>query len=582
MDETTQASASNLVTNGETAKFTWTSKVSDNRCGYNDPNESSVIETEEVVPANLASKTLYGCYPGGTATVKLKIGGTTVDTKTVTVNGPSGSISANPNTIDIGGKTTVSATDLKTYGAGSRFRYYASHPIAAVSCPESGGQEQAEMQFVVIQSDDDHSLEFIGCAPGGTAKVDLVSNNIELASIQITVNTATATPVQPTPTHSPTPTNTPTPTSTHSPTPTNTPTPTPTYSPTPTNTPTTTPTYTPTRTPSPTPTPAPPTSIDVELEVIRVDGGKYKVDGKFIDLSEYQWKVLDTVTVLLTVTGPTGFNPKGYGFQASFPKGTGLQNAVTDDSDCNWSEFSSHPDSRIYKTASISNHRTWSIVRCGLGDRTSKLIVTATAPGGASVPTNIDITIDESWHQKTKTINHRICQKKNEPTTRPNYAHALGLAIDGWKTASAGVKFDKIDPARCDETLKGENPVTLHTASPESIRRECSINYGDPNSVLGCLTPTDGTESEFPHLGPQTIYTRSNLDALKLHWTSTKELMKRDSYRYLPGHLMHELGHAAGLGHSAQLKTGVMGQGSREIELDANDISAMEAIYDGH
>ena len=351
-----------------------------------------------------------------------------------------------------------------------------------------------------------------------------------------------------------------------------------TVTPTPTNTPT------PIHTPTPTNTPVPtlPSEVEIELKVTRSDGGVYKVGGEQIHLYEFGWKVLDSITVQLKVTGPSGFDPTGYAFQASSPKSTGLQNGDSDDADCDWDLFEADPEYHIYTTASISNNGAWDFVRCGLGEPSTRLTVTATAPDGTSIPPNVNLPIPEAWHQEDKQINYRICQITDEPTTRPNYAKALGFAVDGWETVYYGVGFRQINPARCDETLQGIEPVTLHTVSPAVTKKQCLGGIGDPNHILGCARATRGTTSDHPHLGPQTIFTRSNLEQLELYWTSLTDLVERDSYRYLPGHLMYELGHTAGLGHSAGLETRVMGQGAKETQLNINEISAMEAIYANH
>ena len=344
-----------------------------------------------------------------------------------------------------------------------------------------------------------------------------------------------------------------------------------TVTPTPTNTPT------PIHTPTPTNTPVPtlPSEVEIELKVTGWDGGKSKVDDQ-IHLYDYQWKVLDTITVQLKVTGPSGFDPTGYAFQASFPKSTGLQNGDSDDADCDWDLFEADPEYHIYTTASISNNGTWDFVRCGLGEPSSRLTVTATAPDGTSIPTNVNLPIPEAWHHNDNTLRYRICGDPTVPSTTPDFEEAVHHGRGMWNAAGANLTFLKLVDPECDEPLDPIRPVTITWADDGQTDSMCK-----DTRATGCARDTEGTASFYPHFGSQTIFIRNNLRRWDRHWTNLISFVG-EVFRYLPATLAHEIGHTAGLGHAPWNSDRIMAPGDKPTSLQSEDIDAMSAIYQGH
>ena len=120
-----------------------------------------------------AQTTVYGCAPGGAATVRLTTNeGIQLDTITITVNPPlpSGDLSATSTAIRVGQSTTLTASNL--VGVGSHVALELTGPIHFnVSCTSGS----------LPRSGDTASRLIYGCAPGGTATVRLTTTaGIEL------------------------------------------------------------------------------------------------------------------------------------------------------------------------------------------------------------------------------------------------------------------------------------------------------------------------------------------------------------------------------------------------------------------
>ena len=64
-------------------------------------------------------------------------------------------------------------------------------------------------------------------------------------------------------------------------------------------------------------------------------------------------------------------------------------------------------------------------------------------------------------------------------------------------------------------------------------------------------------------------------------WTNSQTEMNYERKDYMPGIMMHEFGHAAGLGHSVW-PADIMGYSGDKTALATNDITAMRAIYQNH
>ncbi len=142
------------------------------------------------VAGGTAKVKVYGCKPGGTATIRLKtLSGAILHSITVTVrhtSKPYGRLRASPATIDIGGQSTVTAYDLfnvgtrVTFGLSGHLSFSPACADAVSSAQSSGGNNVAGSTATTV---------VYGCAPGGVSTVRLkAQDGTLLDSINITVN----------------------------------------------------------------------------------------------------------------------------------------------------------------------------------------------------------------------------------------------------------------------------------------------------------------------------------------------------------------------------------------------------------
>ncbi len=117
---------------------------------------------------------------------------------------PYGSLSANPSTIVVGDTTSVRPSNVVPPGLPVKVEAETGHPLKkGSSCSSGSSAEEGASRAAIVAPT---PVTFIGCDPGGNATVKLMaaSDNFQLASVNVTVVTPTPTPSQPQPTATPT------------------------------------------------------------------------------------------------------------------------------------------------------------------------------------------------------------------------------------------------------------------------------------------------------------------------------------------------------------------------------------------
>ena len=321
-------------------------------------------------------------------------------------------------------------------------------------------------------------------------------------------------------------------------------------------------------------------------------------------LSVHQWKVLKTIGARLKVEGDTKANRGDYELQVKLPTGTGLQFANSPDAECDWDwpkNWPSFADAgrQIPIKRGLTQNSMLNLIRCGIGDgisteknadnSASTITIELFSAGSlTSTPDPLEIEVERSWHQADSNITYRICPDSGTKLSDVSLDNAT---VDKIVTAGTrfwtignkedlGIEFGKITSPKCDEKQEDLLPVTIAIVDDDLVSMKCGLY------ALGCAFATSGTKSVYPHLGPQSIIIRYITTKPETMWVSRPQDMIHADMHYMPGTVAHEMGHAAGLGHSTKTSGGLMHTGGLmhkgylRANLAENDIKAIKSIYE--
>ena len=322
----------------------------------------------------------------------------------------------------------------------------------------------------------------------------------------------------------------------------------------------------------------------ISASVIKKDGLDL---GSHEDLRNFQWKVFTSASFEVTAMLGAAKNPTAYEFELDVPRSTGLQIANRPDAECEWASAPSRPTSQKKRSAGRpSTHNpnadqiVFYLVRCGIGDGESVIQLKAWR-GATRVATDFIMPVPQSWHDADHSLIYQV--NCNMLPANVDHASAIRAAATAWNNANTGVAFTKFTARNCDSNnITGK--VNIKTYTPSSQGGKCGIEglacafrSGLSNSLLSL---------QYPHTATQEILIKDTL-LNRRTWTASKKTdgtIGMNQY-YLPLTMMHELGHAAGLGHSgADGDIMDVGQARGEVKdtPEANDISAMKSIYQHH
>ena len=283
-------------------------------------------------------------------------------------------------------------------------------------------------------------------------------------------------------------------------------------------------------------------------------------------LDQLEWGLMDTID--FGILGPV--NRGNYSYRIQAPVGTGLQARTTTPGVCDW------PTTTQPWTSSFSPWTngvdTAKLVRCGLGDGATdlKVWVRYNIVGNQFTTPNYETEVEQSWHSNDNVRTHK---NANPLATRGSlfmYRTAINRAVDTWNGVSGGVTF------------------TLTTGSPDVLVEgyATSLTHASPHcgDSIACTTNISG--QVYPHLGSQKLWfetppTFGGTNAREDMWTNDTTQAGDAGKQYMPGVMMHEFGHTAGLGHSVWHQD-VMGYPGDKTALSTNDKTAMRAIYQNH
>ena len=166
-------------------------------------------------------------------------------------------------------------------------------------------------------------------------------------------------------------------------------------------------------------------------------------------------------------------------------------------------------------------------------------------------------------------------------------AESIRDGARAWNLVSNGVSFGEL------RSQANQNLVDLivegYITQGSNAKKLCS-----PDEAIACVLPKRDPAHPplYPHQSKETLYFEyppEDGDAKTKHvWTLNPNMggvtSRGIKYIYMPAIMMHEFGHAAGLGHPIT-RTDIMSLSvvtSNVQELTDNDKEAMKSIYNSH
>lgn len=302
-------------------------------------------------------------------------------------------------------------------------------------------------------------------------------------------------------------------------------------------------------------------------------------------LASYEWRVLDSAQAKL---GGTSWGPEPpaipgvtrYRFAFEVPRATGLQvgSGPSTHQECVWGS-SNLP-------AVTSDWKWWRsyvhLNSCGVGDGTSSITVKVKNIEHDYQWDAATILVRQAWHDADNQLDYQIdCAAMPAATAQLDFVSGIRTGAGAWNSAKPGVLFDEKNPNTCAlQAKQGKITVEYYTAA------SAQADTCQKATALACVTPVD---SNYPHTGTQRLL----INGAK-SWASIANPLTGaipSGHSYLPYVMMHEFGHAAGLGHSAN-RADLMYRkynlarnavaNSLTATARANGVSAMKSIYKTH
>lgn len=297
-------------------------------------------------------------------------------------------------------------------------------------------------------------------------------------------------------------------------------------------------------------------------------------------LKDFEWFVLDAVHARL---GPTTWgretNRGRYRFAFHVPQATEVQigtRALHQHSDCDWGTWPSRTSTWNEWNSDVQ------LVVCGVGNGTSSITLKVRNTAHDNYTWDaMSIPVKQAWHDADGRVEYQIdCMPA--PSGDLNYRDGIRKGAIGWSGHSS-LSFARMLQNGC--VLKDRDGlVTVEIYTSTTHKNDpCDSDAYPPGTIfLGCVLRVSLVQ---PHLVTQTLFINGDIQ-----WSSDADedgVIDPDTH-YLPEVMMHEFGHTAGLGHSANpndlmsKSPALVSVGVVTNALTPNDISAMKSMYPVH
>ena len=301
-----------------------------------------------------------------------------------------------------------------------------------------------------------------------------------------------------------------------------------------------------------------------------------------VDLHDAKWLNLASPHFQVKLEGaPSGVDLSEYEYQVRVASSTGIH-ALSRKADCSPTQ---PPTSSAWFSAeapSSSSYVGAHLVRCGFGNGTAALEIwlrykaMGQEPAQEFTSASYSRVMRPPWHTQNQYVSYQIGCFTATTTTDLNYVDGIVAGARAWDEADATVKIKK------NATLCGN--VDSTKVGRVTVRQGTWFTCGYNVNAIACMI--NDALTSYPHLTTRRIIVTTGFGR---PWSSDADgdNMIRDEEYYLPGVMIHEFGHTAGLPHSSS-QSDVMknsfGMGTASI-VDTpatNDIAAMNDFNRSH